>query len=62
MPTPADQAPPRPEQTEPAWPRALWLVRHGESAGNVARDAAEAAGLPLIDITARDVDVELSGR
>ena len=38
----------------------LWLVRHGQSAGNVARDAAEAAGLPLIDIAARDVDVPLS--
>jgi broad specificity phosphatase PhoE len=25
------------------WPRTLWLVRHGQSAGNVARDAAEAA-------------------
>jgi probable phosphoglycerate mutase len=35
-------------------------VRHGESAGNVARDAAEAAGLPVIDIAMRDVDVPLS--
>jgi broad specificity phosphatase PhoE len=35
-------------------------VRHGESAGNVARDAAEAAGLHLIDIATRDVDVPLS--
>jgi 2,3-bisphosphoglycerate-dependent phosphoglycerate mutase len=42
------------------WPNALWLVRHGESAGNVARDAAEAAGLPMIDIAGRDVDVPLS--
>jgi broad specificity phosphatase PhoE len=42
------------------WPDAIWLVRHGESAGNVARDAAEAAGLPLIDIATRDVDVPLS--
>ena len=25
------------------WPDALWIVRHGQSAGNVARDAAEAA-------------------
>ena len=24
------------------WPAVLWLVRHGESAGNVARDAAHA--------------------
>lgn len=62
MTRPVDPVSSRTEPTEPTWPRALWLVRHGESAGNVARDAAEAAGLPLIDITARDVDVELSGR
>ena len=42
------------------WPKTLWIVRHGESAGNVARDAAHAAGLPIIDISARDVDVALS--
>jgi len=35
-------------------------VRHGESEGNVARDAAEAAGLPMIDIAERDMDVALS--
>ena len=45
----------------PAWPKALWLVRHGESAGNVARDAAEAQGLERIAIEARrDTDVPLS--
>jgi broad specificity phosphatase PhoE len=38
----------------------LWLVRHGQSAGNVARDAAEAGGRPLIEIAERDVDVPLS--
>ena len=43
-----------------AWPDRLWLVRHGESAGNVARDLAEARGLPIIDIAERDVDVPLS--
>ncbi|MBA2341148.1 MAG: histidine phosphatase family protein [Pyrinomonadaceae bacterium] len=43
------------------WPDTLWLVRHGESAGNVARDAAEAAGHHVIDIAMRDVDVPLSG-
>ena len=42
------------------WPSRLWIVRHGESAGNVARDAAHAAGLADIDISARDVDVPLS--
>jgi probable phosphoglycerate mutase len=42
------------------WPDRLWIVRHGESAGNVARDAAQAARLPRIDIAGRDVDVPLS--
>ena len=42
------------------WPERLYLVRHGQSAGNVARDAASAAGLPLIDIAERDMDVPLS--
>ena len=45
---------------EQRWPDVLWIVRHGESAGNVARDAAYAAGLPMIDISQRDVDVPLS--
>jgi probable phosphoglycerate mutase len=36
------------------------MVRHGESAGNVARDAANAARLPRIAIAHRDVDVPLS--
>jgi broad specificity phosphatase PhoE len=43
------------------WPERLWVVRHGESAGNVARDRAHAAGLPMIDVDGRDVDVPLSG-
>ncbi|MDT9600930.1 histidine phosphatase family protein [Sphingosinicella rhizophila] len=42
------------------WPEKLWIVRHGQSAGNVARDAAHAAGLHQIDIATRDVDVPLS--
>jgi broad specificity phosphatase PhoE len=42
------------------WPEKLWIVRHGQSAGNVARDAAHAAGLHMIDIPMRDVDVPLS--
>src|SRR5436190_97717 len=42
------------------WPARLWLVRHGQSAGNVARDAAHAAGLDRIAIAGRDVDVPLS--
>ena len=42
------------------WPERLWLVRHGQSQGNVARDAADEAGLHEIDIEMRDVDVPLS--
>lgn len=42
------------------WPALLWLVRHGESAGNVARDQAERAGLSIIAIQDRDMDVPLS--
>jgi broad specificity phosphatase PhoE len=42
------------------WPNVIWIVRHGESAGNVAREAAEAAGVAVIDIATRDVDVPLS--
>ncbi len=42
------------------WPERLWLVRHGQSQGNVARDAADEAGLATIDIEIRDVDVPLS--
>ena len=45
---------------EHKWPRTLWIVRHGQSAGNVARDAAELAGLPVIDIEHRDIDTPLS--
>ena len=42
------------------WPSSLWVVRHGESAGNVARDAAEAQGLERLELEHRDVDVPLS--
>lgn len=45
---------------EQKWPQQIWLVRHGQSAGNVAREAAEAASQFLIDIAHRDVDVPLS--
>jgi broad specificity phosphatase PhoE len=45
---------------EQKWPDVLWIVRHGQSAGNLARDKAEAAGLPLIDIATRDMDTPLS--
>lgn len=39
---------------------ALILVRHGESVGNVAREAAEADGAEFIAIDQRDPDVPLS--
>ena len=42
------------------WPARLWLVRHGQSQGNVARDKAHDAGLGIIDLAMRDVDVPLS--
>ena len=42
------------------WPSVLWVVRHGQSAGNVARDLATAEQLPRIALTERDVDVPLS--
>ncbi|WP_404336738.1 histidine phosphatase family protein [Sphingomonas sp. MMS12-HWE2-04] len=42
------------------WPARLWLVRHGQSAGNVARDLAHASGEHRIAIDIRDVDVPLS--
>jgi broad specificity phosphatase PhoE len=44
----------------PRWPSVLWVVRHGQSAGNVARDEAHAEGLARIELTERDVDVPLS--
>jgi len=45
---------------EQKWPDALWIVRHGQSAGNVARERAEQANVPLIDIATRDMDTPLS--
>lgn len=44
------------------WPERLWIVRHGESAGNVARQAAYRAGEERIALSARDIDVPLSPR
>lgn len=42
------------------YPRTIWLVRHGESAGNVARHEAEARGSLKIKQPQRDIDVPLS--
>jgi 2,3-bisphosphoglycerate-dependent phosphoglycerate mutase len=48
------------EKSEQIWPDLVYVVRHGESAGNVARDAALEAGDAKIDIDIRDIDVPLS--
>ena len=43
------------------WPDHIYIVRHGESAGNVARDLAHLHHQPFIKIeAARDMDVPLS--
>lgn len=47
-------------RVEQKWPQEIVIVRHGQSAGNVARDAAEAAGHAVINVPSRDCDVPLS--
>lgn len=42
------------------WPEQLIIVRHGQSAGNVARDAAHENATDRIALTVRDADVLLS--
>lgn len=47
----------------PRWsggPAELVLVRHGQSQGNAADDAARESGAEELDLTDRDADVELS--
>ena len=51
---------PAPRHSDQKWPDRLWIVRHGQSAGNVARDAAESKRQPWIDVATRDVDTPLS--
>ncbi len=41
-------------------PSSLWLIRHAESAGNVARRLAYAQRAAVIDVAHRDMDVPLS--
>ena len=41
-------------------PSLLWLVRHGQSLGNVADDAARRRHGNLVEVGVRDPDVELS--
>lgn len=38
----------------------LWLLRHGQSVGNVANDAARRARLERLELAERDMDVGLS--
>jgi probable phosphoglycerate mutase len=49
----------QPSQIE-TWPAQLWLVRHGESAGNVALRNAMSRGEQRIDLSTRDMDVPMS--
>jgi broad specificity phosphatase PhoE len=49
-----------PSSSLETWPERMWIVRHGESAGNVAAREAEQAGRPTIEIDLRDQDVPLS--
>jgi broad specificity phosphatase PhoE len=41
-------------------PSRVWLVRHGESMGNVADSHAQRSGAGRLDLDVRDPDVELS--
>ena len=41
-------------------PAEIWLVRHGQSQGNVVREAQRTPGQELLDIPDRDMDVPLS--
>jgi broad specificity phosphatase PhoE len=43
-------------------PEALWLVRHGESEGNLLHEAAQRESLHEIGLPTRDADVPLSER
>ena len=50
----------RNEEAATRWPERLWIVRHGQSAGNVANDAASSTGSHRLDLPIRDADVPLS--
>src|SRR5665213_3380693 len=45
---------------EVGWPSELFIIRHAQSAGNVARERALASGSHMIDLAMRDCDVPLS--
>jgi broad specificity phosphatase PhoE len=44
------------------WPETLWLVRHGESAANLAARSAEHAGHLEIPLPFRDMDTPLTAK
>ncbi len=45
---------------EVGWPSELFIIRHAQSAGNVARERALASGAHFIELAMRDCDVPLS--
>ena len=47
-------------KARPGGATSLLLIRHGESAANVAAATAEAAGVEVVDIPLRDADVPLT--
>ena len=56
----ASEAPGRRGTTRIGLPDRLWLVRHGQSVGNVAHAAAAAASSERLELETRDMDVPLS--
>jgi ribonuclease H / adenosylcobalamin/alpha-ribazole phosphatase len=42
------------------WPSTLWIIRHGESAANLASRKAEASGQLTVPLASRDMDTPLS--
>lgn len=49
-----------PQAPKSQWPSLIWIARHGQSAGNIALEAAEENQANVIEIGFRDVDVPLS--
>jgi probable phosphoglycerate mutase len=42
------------------WPKSLWLVRHGESEGNLANDRAHRTKALRLEIDVNDIEIPLS--
>ncbi len=42
------------------FPQSVWLIRHGQSIANLARQKAEREKLPTIDFAGREMDIPLS--